>query len=479
MESSVEKKRSKKIYVLWGIALALLLVIGLLCWLYVAPLMHVRVIAAELNDNLPEAWSETDEDRMAHLKRAIEALGGRASAARAFGMYLGAPDSVTPHKAAAIWGLGHCGNHAYKHAPAITAALGHDHAHVRWIAAISLGQLGNPVAVDGLLELLDDNDLHVRMCAIDALGRIGAPRAADALVPLLVDKSATVRSSTREALASIRDKHLPPDIAGDARLQETIAAVEACAPAINLYMGNYQISAIIGKPTPDKIEAVSGTPELRWRGSWRGRLYKVDFEWLSDSRTKSPVLEFPFATAVTTDPDKVSKQLRTLGGKEASAKRIARYLRLPKRDAPRKLTAVLALYFCREQAGLAGNELVSVMKDTAENVRAREEAAYRLAKLGDAASMRHLTLALTNSDEDTRGLAVWALGSCRKSQAVEPLSRGLTDTSADVRAAAAHSLGLIGGARAIKALESASRDKDPEVCKVISIVLKDLKGKKK
>ncbi len=83
---------------------------------------------------------------------------------------------------------------------------------VRVTAANTLGQIGDPAAVPGLLAALGDDNGAVRAAAASALGRIGEPSALPALAALRRDPQAPVR---REAERSIRRleqvaRHRPP-----------------------------------------------------------------------------------------------------------------------------------------------------------------------------------------------------------------------------------------------------------------------------
>ncbi len=46
-EQAVEKKRSKRIYIMWAAALGMLLAAGLFCWLVVVPVWRTHSVLAE------------------------------------------------------------------------------------------------------------------------------------------------------------------------------------------------------------------------------------------------------------------------------------------------------------------------------------------------------------------------------------------------------------------------------------------------
>ncbi len=86
-EKPAPKPRSKRIYVYWGVALALLVTVGLLCWLVVVPYMRVERELDELWAML-RASGEVDQVAIEKKKRRVAALGYRAYA-RIVDRYLG------------------------------------------------------------------------------------------------------------------------------------------------------------------------------------------------------------------------------------------------------------------------------------------------------------------------------------------------------------------------------------------------------
>jgi HEAT repeat protein len=108
------------------------------------------------------------------------------------------------------------------------ALAGPDEEGVRWCAAEGLARIGEP-AVPGLVALADHADPDVRWKAIVALGDIGDPCAAPALRSRLADQDRFVRSRAVSALVRLGTPCLPlmldaladPDI----RVRQGAAAV--------------------------------------------------------------------------------------------------------------------------------------------------------------------------------------------------------------------------------------------------------------
>lgn len=75
--------------------------------------------------------------------------------------------------------------------------LSSDDEVTRWRSAEELGRIGDPVAVDPLIEALWDDDARVRLKAVWALGAIGDMRA----VPSLRRLYRLEREGTREIIS--------------------------------------------------------------------------------------------------------------------------------------------------------------------------------------------------------------------------------------------------------------------------------------
>lgn len=80
-----------------------------------------------------------------------------------------------------------------------------DHAVVRAFAAVGLGRLGLPGAVEALARLGDDEDGVVRWHAVVALGDVGDQRAGPLLMRRLNDPVPFVRGHAAIALAQVGD----------------------------------------------------------------------------------------------------------------------------------------------------------------------------------------------------------------------------------------------------------------------------------
>ena len=99
----VDNPRSKRMYILWGIALGLLLVLGLVCWLVVVPFLQTRALIQNHGHDITRGLYNKDGPEV------IRRLGGRHQALRRLLSYLDWPDQVAPEKQVAVHLLRLCG----------------------------------------------------------------------------------------------------------------------------------------------------------------------------------------------------------------------------------------------------------------------------------------------------------------------------------------------------------------------------------
>lgn len=78
-------------------------------------------------------------------------------------------------------------------------------ARVRYCAVRALGQLGDPRAVEPLIELLSAPDSSTHDAAADALGELGDPRAVEPLIKLLSGRGSNTRNAVASALGRLGD----------------------------------------------------------------------------------------------------------------------------------------------------------------------------------------------------------------------------------------------------------------------------------
>ncbi len=271
--------RSRKLYVLWAIALTLLLTGGAFCWAVVVPVWRVhRVLRACVRDELsPE--------------EAVEQLGGPHRAANGLNLCLRLPrvnvdsrreatrvlrecgpeavpvltrllaDSDKYVRNYAALELGEIGPEARRSVPALSAALSDEDWSVRHEAAEALGEIGpdSRVAVRELSKLLSDSDARMRLTVAQALGKIGpdARLAVPALIALLTDADWRVGRVAAEALGQIGP---------DAR--EAIPALIRLITETGYGGVRNDAAGALGRIGPDAREAIPELTQLLSDPSW-------------------------------------------------------------------------------------------------------------------------------------------------------------------------------------------------------------------
>jgi HEAT repeat protein len=91
--------------------------------------------------------------------------------------------------------------------PLLHSLLSSTHAHSRWEAVKTLGQIHHPGAIDALASALNDDDRDVRWTAAQALIEFGS-QAFQPVLEVLVGHahSVSVRESAAHILSSLRDE---------------------------------------------------------------------------------------------------------------------------------------------------------------------------------------------------------------------------------------------------------------------------------
>jgi HEAT repeat protein len=126
-------------------------------------------------------------------------------------------------------------------------ALKDEDVFVRNFAAKSLGDLGDSRAVDALIQAMDDENLLVRRSAVIALGDLGSSKAVDPLIEKVKNGDDIVRRAAVEALGNL----------GDARGVETL--IEALRDE-DIFVRNGAEEALIhvGAPAlPELVKVLS------------------------------------------------------------------------------------------------------------------------------------------------------------------------------------------------------------------------------
>jgi hypothetical protein len=198
-------KRSKRLYVLWSIALTLLLAAGAFCWLVVVPVWQVRAAMRDFKviarDGPDPAHRAKEQARRRNI---VARLGGADAACSKFSFYLRLPAwAVSDNdREEAARTVGGCGAVAI---PTLVSMTRDKNREVRRIATIELAGLDDPRVVQPLLAVLQDSsDETLRFTAVTGLMRFNERRVLSALKTASEnDESSAVRRWAAHALKKI------------------------------------------------------------------------------------------------------------------------------------------------------------------------------------------------------------------------------------------------------------------------------------
>ncbi len=358
-----------------------------------------------------------------------------------------------------------------------------------------------PIAIDHLLDLLNDPDPKARYRAITALGRMRALQAVPKLMDMLDDPIPQVAQVCVQALGMIGDTQAIP------ALISLIDHPELGMFALNsLRKLGYEPKENPSPQLDNFFGASSRQPEpvrngMNGNNNPFGRPQNQNNNH-HNPRSRQPSPEEPemdwLITALRSeDPVERARAAKALGkrGDWRATEPLIRALHeskydpdqedpldqlgdpavepliesLQDADASVRVLAVMAL--AKIGDGRAAEPLVAALKDSDELVQMAVWTA--LVDMGKPA-VEPLISALRDNNPDVQRSAALALGELGDDLAVESLIEVLTDIDYRARSAAAKALGLIGDSRGVPALMVALRDKDVTVRRRAANALGDI-----
>lgn len=259
-------------------------------------------------------------------------------------------------------------------------ALAHPSPDVRSSAAMALGKICEPSAVEPLIKLLQDRDSTVRYESAEALGLLGDKRAVEPLIQCLEDSNYWVRSHAASALGKLNDQ-------------------SAVMPLLHLL--------IHGDPLNDQPTAAGALGELR------------------DERAVEPLINL-FEKADDLYQSTFLSALGKIGGPKAT-ELILKVCSDPDRRIRHQ--AAFPFFELRKQTSIEA--LKKALTDDDSHVR--ELAAVALQDNADQV-LEELLMALNDPEPDVRVAAAVGLDDCYDERIIHPLIERLrTDPDADVR----------------------------------------------
>jgi HEAT repeat protein len=307
--------------------------------------------------------------------------------------------------------------------------------------------------VDALAVALRDPDIEVRTSAAQALGSMGDPRAVEALLQALrSDADAGVRKMAAWALGEIES---PAAVGGLSQAVRSDSSAEVRAAAA-WALGEIESAEAVGALGAALRDS---SVEVRRNAVWAlGEIESADaVEWLV------PALR-------DADLEIRRKATWALGEIESPAAVPGLSGAMRDSDAEVRATAAWALGEIQSPAGI--DALRGGMADS--DVEVRRKSAWALGEIQDARAVPALTAALGDSDHETRKTAVWALGEIQDASAIPALRPLLHDPDGEVRKTAIWALLEMDDPAVYDVLVELLQDEDPEVRKQAAHALGDM-----
>ncbi|MBS7270706.1 MAG: HEAT repeat domain-containing protein [Candidatus Freyarchaeota archaeon] len=367
-------------------------------------------------------------------------------------------------------------------------------------AAQALGMIGDPRAVEPLIQTLKDEP-GLRKEVVQALGMIGDPRAVEPLIQTLKDENREVREAAAIALARIGDERaVEPLIQAQSH---TLVAPQFLREAMRTFKKEKNLEAFkllakaLGRKEPI---AIGVAKQLRRKKESVGKVQcQVQIQELK-RKNQEARREAVLALGERGDPEAVEQLIQALKDRDGvireSAAQVLRRMESRKTVEPlikalsdvgwsvrsevaqilvemgepavepliqalnskgrMILGAVRVLGEMRDKRAV--EPLIQLLKH--EDQRVREEAAQALGKIGDSRAVGPLIQALKDKSQGVREIAARTLGKLGDAKAVGPLIKALRDRNWSVKFRAAFALGEIGDSRAVQPLKRALEDEE-------------------
>ncbi|MBS7281565.1 MAG: HEAT repeat domain-containing protein [Candidatus Freyarchaeota archaeon] len=333
----------------------------------------------------------------------------------------------------------------------------------------ALGMIGDPRAVEPLIQTLKDEP-GLRKEVVQALGMIGDPRAVEPLIQTLKDENREVREAAAIALARIGDERaVEPLIQAQSH---TLVAPQFLREAMRTFKKEKNLEAFkllakaLGRKEPI---AIGVAKQLRRKKESVGKVQcQVQIQELK-RKNQEARREAVLALGERGDPEAVEQLIQALKDRDGvireSAAQVLR--RMESRKTVEPLIKALS-----DVGWSVRSEVAQILVEMGEpavepliqalNSKGRMilGAVRVLGEMRDKRAVEPLIQLLKHEDQRVREEAAQALGKIGDSRAVGPLIQALKDKSQGVREIAARTLGKLGDAKAVGPLIKALRDRN-------------------
>lgn len=289
----------------------------------------------------------------------------------------------------------------------------------RIAAAEALGRIGDPAAVEQLIETFRGTwSPELQTAVVVALGQIGDPRAMDVLIEALKEEAFDVRTAAINALIKI----------GSPSVEPLVTILKTIPPS--LYVNDRDDQLVVY----GAINALAqiGTPAI------------------------DPLIELLKHGDNNYGPARAAEVLDEIDGWQPGDDETRVWYWIAKGQWDQLTTA----------NAHAVEPLIAILLDENWPADYRGSAANTLGQIGDARAVEPLITVLQTDGQtnpDIGNDAVWALGMIGDSRGVEPLIVELQNEDGALRFSAAQSLGRIGDTRAVEPLAAALSDNNQHI----------------
>jgi cyclophilin family peptidyl-prolyl cis-trans isomerase/HEAT repeat protein len=342
--------------------------------------------------------------------------------------------------------------------------LGDGEARVRRRAALALGRVGLPDAVDALTKLLGDEETDVRQMAAFALGLIGDAAARPALQMVLRDPNPLVQGRAAEALGMIGNRADADAVSAMVRTHVAagaLAAIDAddltypqTPPAEAARLGLY---ALVRLGSYEALAAAALDAKYQPVSSWWPVAFAI--QRLPDPRSAPALL------ALLRTPGRYTAAFAARGLGAIKAAEAAQPLReiVERRTAP----PAVIIQALRALAALgdtpAAPAMTAIVGDAKADPTLRLEAMTALSQLAGPESLDLMLDLVSDRSPMVRGFALRALARIDADVFLSTLSGLDTDREWTVRAAEAAALATLPPARGDARLRVLLQDRDLRV----------------
>lgn len=351
--------------------------------------------------------------------------------------------------------------------------LGDPEARVRRRAALALGRVGLPDAVEPLTKLLGDEEPEVRQMAAFALGLIGSPLARPSLTQALSGTDVVLQGRAAEALGLIGDKADGPAIGQMVRVHVVSGALTSVepedltsplAPPVEaVRLGLYALARLgTYEPLAAAVLGADGQPVSRW--------WPVAFalQRVGDARGAPALLTL----LATPGRYTASFAVRGLASAKASQPQALAAIRAEveqPRDTAVMIQAIRALAALGDRGALP--LVTRIVGNRATDAVIRLEAMNTLAALADARTADLLVELVSDSAPAIRGTAMRALARVDPDTFTATLSGLDADPDWTVRVAQAGALGGLPDGQGFARLSMMAADADIRVVPAVITAL--------